>query len=547
MGTNSVKGKRRNSASSPRPDLDPHLVPPKLTIFAAHTPHDSTSFFSLLSGSRRKRFLVYTIAFATMLALSSILDDRRAIFKQRRSKVQLVLPSGSSFSSISESENSADNILGPLTDPAQADPSQKRIPNAIAPSKPLQNPKEPVAADQVSDVALPPSYPTEDFPLKSTDVNLSEQELKDDVDQLIAHVDQEATIDANAAIANSSLFYPANGTARSDPVHSSSSLLNEPASNSRDSSAGVSPSASLDSATTKNDATSATNATLSTESEVRLNSEEHFNSAQKRLEQIIADEQSKVYLDETDLLTLHALSLQATRGDCEHKSGAEGGSLFKTDAEAASNLDIERTDPLWGAWCLFMGSYKTDAMRDFVTKQRVVEEKVMTAISSNNTALNATIAHFDPNAASLDDVMTPDEQSALRMQTDTILAHLQDHDIRYLAALSLQATYGDCGPYGKELETQLKESTEGTELRKLVDPLLGQSVVRRQGAQWGAWCVMQGKKRIVAASELVQRVSLLNDQLTKSQADNSSTGGNGPGSISSEITSRTSSHLTDIQ
>ncbi|CAN8066086.1 unnamed protein product [Agarophyton chilense] len=236
---------------------------------------------------------------------------------------------------------------------------------------------------------------------------------------------------------------------------------------------------------------------------------------------MLADSHTQPLIDENDLRTLQALQLQATRGDCEHSSDRDA-TLFKTDAEVASNLDIERSDPLWGAWCLFLGSYKTDAMRDFVTKQQLLEHRVAALREQLPDQLNLTHASsdFDPDAASLDDVITPEQQSALRANIDRILSHLREIDVRYLAALSLQATFGDCAPYAPPAHPDHPvDSADARLLRLLKEPLLEQTAVRRQGAQWGAWCVLQGKKRATAASHLAHRVDMLVDQLSKSEAE----------------------------
>lgn len=322
---------------------------------------------------------------------------------------------------------------------------------------------------------------------------MSDQELKDDVDQLIAHVDEENAATTAAA--------PTNATDNpAVPVVQSKNTT-------------TTTTTSQYSQPTVPGSTNDTN-----QAPVRLNSEQHFTEAKKRMELLLLDVEAKPHIDENDLRTLQALELQATRGDCEQKSVAEGGTLFKTDAEAASNVDIERTDPLWGAWCLFMGSYKTDAMRDYVQKQQFLEAKITaTRLSAANNQTD-TLISFDPSAASLDDVLTPEQQSALRLKTDRILAHLRQHDIRYLAALSLQATFGDCGPYGKEAVQPTTDFTEKPDLRILREPLLDQTVARRLGAQWGAWCVLQGKQRSSAATELSQRLDLLVDQLSKTEA-----------------------------
>lgn len=456
-----------------------------------------------------------------MLALSSVLDVRRASLKHRQSKVQLSLPSASSLSSLSNVDNSDDDssaapVSAADVHPRSRDPTLSLRPGA-APPPDAPRKKNGASAPTLSSAHSAPSGT--DPPALKGDPVLSEQELKDDVDQLIAHVAQEE----QGSAANTTTPVPAIPAAPTVPATEDRQDLPvpvpKPVQQIANTFLGLGGEATGSSPTAEG-AAQTTNGTQITQdgTEVRLNSEESFSSAQKRLQTLLGDDEIKGFIDENDLRSLEALALQATRGDCEQKSGSGGGSLFKTDAEAASNVDIERTDPLWGAWCLFMGSYKTDAMRDYVTKQRVVEEKMLATKLDADANKTVSVTVFDPSAASLDDVMTPEQQSALREKMDTISAHLREYDVRYLAALALQAAFGDCGPYGNEDDAAAKDPERTVELRKLVEPLLDQTVVRREGAQWGAWCVLQGKKRTSAAAELSQRVDLLINQLSKSQA-----------------------------
>lgn len=566
-----------DAAAEPPAPLTPLTPPPPLPPAmptagkrrAVHSPSESAVKLAPLPApeplprlcdmrsSRRRRLVLYSIAFATMLGLSSVLDIRRAELRHRQPKVQLTLPSGSSLSSLADAAAAPRPPDAPPAPAAPApDPNLSLRPfGGLSPSgdgaastgsaaHPANRPAaDPVAApngeppkeDEASSPTLssgsaprrPSSAGEPDPGAAKPDPNLSEQELKDDVAQLIAHVDEEASHDnstapavpaASADVGESAATPVDRGPANANPPTAPAGHPDPRLPSSIFDSLHPGPGAGEPAAASSSGAPANSSTGSGTEGEVRLNSEEHFSNAQKRMEVLLADEALKRYADENDLRVLQALALQATRGDCEHKSGTEGGSLFKTDAEAASNVDIERTDPLWGAWCLFMGSYKTDAMRDYVTKQHIVEDKMVkakTKVEANSTSVTAP---FDPSAASLDDVMTPEQQSALRQKTDTLMAHLREYDIRYLAALSLQATFGDCGPYGKETESQAEEGEDAVELRKLREPLLDQTVERREGAQWGAWCVLQGTYRAPAATELSNRVDLLIAQLSKSQA-----------------------------
>lgn len=500
---------------------------------------------------RRRRFIVYSLAFAIMLAMSSMLDVRRDALRNRHAKLRLSLPSAS-LSSLSDPEDDSDtttlttvdgnagsptsNVGAPPTGTVPVGADNLSLPSSQqeheyqeneknqSPSQDQQNqrsekqPQEERQESQSQHQSSQQQQSQDTMTSASSDITqerpvdprhnyrLSQQELDDGVDQLIAHVDQEESA-ASTATNNTSLSAETNSETTSASADNRLSVDSD--------------SPRPDQTTTGDTTTDHTNTTAS--EDVKLGAEDYFRGAVQRLTGLIRDETTRRLIDENDLRTLQALELQATHGDCELKSGASGGSLFKTDAEAASHIDIERTHPLWGAWCLFMGSYKTDAMRDYVTKEQVVEHKVETirAAAGNGTTIiePPTPPPFDPSAASLDDVMSPDQQSALRSQTEMIVSHLAANDLRYLAALSMQAAFGDCGPYGRETEPlDSHDGEEKPQLRKLREPLFEQTVMRKEGALWGAWCVMQGKKRSTAASDLSHRVELLVDQLTKSQA-----------------------------
>lgn len=429
---------------------------------------------------RRRRLAAYCAALSVMLTLWLALNLRRAASRARSPKLHLTLPSRTSLQSIAD-DAATDHVLHP--------PSPPPSPHPLL-------------------AAAPP------------DLNLSDQELKDDVDQLIAHVDsQHDSPPLNASHPAANLSHPIS-LPHNHTLHSNQTLHNTTASipDHTDHQTDQQPQQQQQPVPVN-----------ATEIDLRLNSQQYFDDAQSRLARMLADPHTKALIDENDLRTLHALQLQATRGDCEHASDSDV-TLFKTDAEAASNLDIETSDPLWGAWCLFLGSYKTDAMRDFVTKQHVLEQRI-TALREQIPSLNqshpqqpvpapARLQPFDQNAASLGDVISPEEQSALRANTDRIMSHLRDVDVRYLAALSLQATFGDCAPYVREKGAENEEEQPPPELRVLKEPVLEQTAHRREGALWGAWCVLQGNNRTTAARQLVQRVDMLVDQLSKSQAQN---------------------------
>lgn len=497
-----TNGKRRVSVNPPH--LSAPIMPSSTepSLKPSYSTHDDLRH----SITRRRKFIVYSIVLAVLIGISSVLDVRRTSLRNRQAKIQLQLPSSSSLSSLS---SLSDSITSPSSSSSSSSTStsssnSQHSSHASDLSLPLGHPTirpptvaAPVSSPRKPDTPARPHAPIhapvsasdlghDDHDAKPPGVNVSDQELKDSVDQLIAHVDEEEQTSATVSNTTSAVATgPTTADAQPPPAVPVPPAPHAPP-------------------------------VVSDTNDTRLNSQEHFDGAQKRLQALMADEETKTLVDENDHRTLQALALQATRGDCTQKTG-----FFKTDAEAASNDDVERTDPLWGAWCLFMGSYKSDAMRDFVTKLRVVEEKVASvrdAMISGGNVTASVDTGFDPNAASLDDILTSDQQSALRSQMETISSHLSDEDRRYLAALSLQATFGDCGPYGREPLPERKEGEEKPELRKLREPLLDETVVRRSGALWGSWCVMQGKKRTAASGELTSRVELLVEQLSKTRA-----------------------------
>lgn len=365
---------------------------------------------------------------------------------------------------------------------------------------------------------------------------LSPQELRDGVDQLLAHVEEEENV-KQAALAG--VFKP-QGTA-------AAGIGNTPGADTTGSGAnakkegdngtngvgeakgnGPAPPSGGLSVEGKNPPLLNSSVMLgqphadgpkpANSSEPRLSTEEAFNLAQKRLDSLMASDRRR-HVDENDLRLVQALGLQATRGNCEEVSASEGRSLFKSDAEAASNVDLERTDPLWGAWCIFMGTYKSEAMRDFSRKLYMLERNA----NESEAAPTNNSTSFDQKAASLDDVMDTDLQTSVTGKLHYLRPHLEENELRYIGALSLQAAFGDCSPYGKQ-STEVRLSLSGgagadsapkEDLRVLVEPLTGQIAQRREGALWGAWCVLKGQDRTLAASELVERTDLLLTQLTK--------------------------------
>lgn len=433
----------------------------------------------------------------------------------------------------------------------------------------------------------------------NADPNISAQELKDEVDQLIAHVEEESSKEAETA----SVLITANGTndAASGETHEAGILptavgngtvsMLKPSNTSNNPHPISLPTDGTGASVTSSNAMPTSNISINSSvmlgsiahqppsqeanssspsvSESRLSAEDLFVEAQARLKEIQSHEQSRALIDENEIRVIEALSLQATRGDCEQPSASEGGSLFKSDAEAASQQDVERTEPLWGAWCLFMGTYKSDAMRDFVTKLHVLEGNLERVKADSASSSGAEIARevprdgngapgdgspsvgvhgpqsggnnsasaFDPFRATLGDVMSEDVQNTVVGKVHFLRSHLQENELRYLGALALQASFGSCGPYGREAGSsgskpgKLKTvngvlyDEKGLDMRQLTETLTGQTALRREGSLWGAWCVLEGKDRSAAGSELVDRIELLLAQLAKKQPDSQSDSG----------------------
>jgi len=202
----------------------------------------------------------------------------------------------------------------------------------------------------------------------ASDTNLSPQELRDDVDQLIAHVDAEEKTTLTVPPPSAELAAAEDGRPGSDVTFGTGPSLPPGGAASPpavDSTSGV---AASDGASGGSGVAANTTATGDLP---RLSIEQEFLAAKARLKM------NSVYLGAGELLYMDALSLQATHGDCE--TASEGGSLFKTDAEVATD-DVERGSAQWGAWCVFRGKYKSDAMRQFAAKERVLQDRIVAAL-----------------------------------------------------------------------------------------------------------------------------------------------------------------------
>lgn len=491
--------KRRSSATPPQ-----QLIAP---LSAASSLVSSMNVFE--RPMRRRRLMMYLAAFGTMLALSTMLDLRRAALNARRAdKVHLALPNAAVPALDEMPTNPADGAA--VAEAVAATTSKQSVAGRRATSKPAQappaHPAQPI---------LPPAIPAGHVNTPAS--HLSAQELKDDVDQFIAHVDQETAANKTAPATGAPTPAGTGGTAPSSP--GSVSVLH-PASSSGSSTSSVAGTT----ATTTGSLTGGKESANAT-------SDELFTAAQASVEALSKNETVKKFLDVNELRTLHALALQGTRGDC--MTPRKGGALFKTDAEAAG-ADVERTDPLWGAWCLFTSVYRSDAIREYINRAHGLQQRTEAkAAAVDSTEGDGTAAQppFDQNAATLDDVLSPEEQTKLRSNVELVLPHLHESDVRYLAALSLQASFGDCGPYQKKLprldadgEPLADAAEDAARLRPLTESLLKQTATRAEGALWGAWCVFSRRKRRLAATQLTQRVDLLLVQLAQKVAPGAASG-----------------------
>lgn len=115
-----------------------------------------------------------------MLALSSVLDVRRATLRNRNAKVQLSLPSAS-LSSLSDGLAVGANGEAPTQTVAHREPVEVEVPaggSAVDPNVPMA--VAPTSTG-VQGVGVGEKVPADGVGAGG-DVNLSDQELKDDVD-----------------------------------------------------------------------------------------------------------------------------------------------------------------------------------------------------------------------------------------------------------------------------------------------------------------------------------------------------------------------------
>lgn len=212
-------------------------------------------------------------------------------------------------------------------------------------------------------------------PPPAADTNLSPQELRDDVDQLIAHVDAEEKETSQTTVLppSTELATGSEGQLPRDTTFGAGvgQPPGGPVPATADAAVGT---VSADAAAVP--AAAGVNSSAVAGDVPRLSIEEEFLAAKARLKK------NSVYLGAGELLYMDALSLQATHGDCETLSASEGGSLFKTDAEVATD-DVERGSAQWGAWCVFRGKYKSDAMRQFAAKERVLQDRIVAVLMAS--------------------------------------------------------------------------------------------------------------------------------------------------------------------
>lgn len=491
--------KRRNGGVSANISLLPKAPAAATTTIPAT--------ISFVAG-RRRRLFAYLAAFAVMLALSSMLDLRRAALSAKRhDRITLQAPPGSPATVIDE-ENSHPADGAAVAHEAELIQNQNNPPPPPPPPPLVSNADHsPAHGDDVHS-----QHSNDDHNIDGTntattnsvnphDRKLSDQELADDVDQLISHVEQEK------AVANTSVSSHSNET-RINTTKSSSTIITNttPVTDLKSSKSAGGSGGAVPIVNSNNESpVPAANSTAETV-------EEQFAAAQLAMDAAASNETLKRYLDPQEARTLKALALQGARGDCEKAGDPSGGSLFKTDAEAASG-DIEKTDPLWGAWCVFSGRYRSDAMRDYVARTRALRARLVAKAESGAVVTDPTTESFDETAATLDDVLPPEDQAVLRRKAETVVPHLSESDARLLAALALQATLGDCGLYSKDRVKRREMDGSATPPRELVEPLFGKKALRGEGTLWGAWCVFARRKRAAAVATLKDRIEQFYKQL----------------------------------
>lgn len=461
--------------------------------------------------AKRRRALAYVGLLLLMLILSAILDMRRAAAKagrDRKAKMQLQISTagvGAGDGTEREHEtHETQNEPKIVKKGSRADPEARGVVgiNAHEGAVPVAHPGEENGTSSVGIAGELSGTSQEEREEKRG--KISEQELKDDVDQLIAHVDKEQ--EEEEQVSN----VQGNSTVVEDPKSVSESTSGSPGA--------VVPG---EGAVINNGSTPvASNETTTTSSTEAETVEDAFAKSEARIRTWVSTEATRKMIDGHSLRYLQALALQATRGDCEQAPAEHGGSLFKTDAEAASNDDIERTDPLWGAWCIFKGRYKTDAMRDYVRKEKILSLRVEVVV--NRTMVDGKvieddhavgIAGYDSSTSqgvadaiktTSSTAQTPVQELAdffedagaaqLTEEIAELAPHLDENEVRYLSALGMQATHGDCTNFE---EREWKETIFGTKTEK------------QRGALWGAWCVWRGRPRRIAVDQLKRRVELL--------------------------------------
>lgn len=536
------------------PPLAPkaHSSPPPLPLPPA---------LSLVAG-RRRRLFAYLAAFAIMLALSSVLDLRRAAVSAKKSeKITLSLPGATApttdTTTPADGAAIADAAVNTGTGTTHSKIASQTLTNAgvVESHTHTQNTiptlNSATTANSASGTTSTGGSTTGSTTASGTGPTaipgskLSDQELKDDVDQLISHVEQEASANTTATntgtnTASDNTQIPASTTSSSDPtpsdVHAKYPNTHEKQGDDAGNRA-TQPGVQVlhDGSVSNSGVVTGTVPVVAVKNETTASDEgatieEQFTAAQTAMDGLPSNETLRPLLESRteELRTLKALALQSTRGDCEKAAEPAAGSLFKTDAEA-SGADIEKADPLWGAWCAYSGRYRSDAMRQYLAQTRVFRAVLETELekrASGATTPDDT-PRFDDMAATLDDVLTPDAQALLRAKATAILPHLSDADARLLAALSLQATLGDCAPYALKSEHARTNALKGQSddqngskqpPRSLIDPLFGRQATRGEGVLWGAWCVFANQKRATIAAKLTDRVDEFWKQLNDAAA-----------------------------
>jgi len=230
---------------------------------------------------------------------------------------------------------------------------------------------------------------------------------------------------------------------------------------------------------------------------------------------------------EAEYLAMQAMALQISHGDCERTSDdEEHKSLFKTATESEAD-EVERTSPLWGAWCILRGRNRLDLMKEYLAKEEYLQAQRRRALESherelanvpavpvveadNNTfaARNETIHQEGKTGTEQEDseAFGVEEIEAELLEPRTRVKELErenlvgDLEARYMEALYLQTLKGSCSRDKSKFELESLS-------------------VKRDTALWGAWCMFHDLSQEDAKVEYLRREGYLRDLKRKMDED----------------------------